>query len=347
MTRAPTVRRPTPPARRPPARRPKGAREPLDAAAVRSALGLLREVFWLRIALAVVLLSVAFFFLGRWQLHRHEAKVARNTLLNSNYDAAPVPLDSILVTPDSPLPESRQWSQVRLEGVYDPAHQVLIRNRPLAGDFGFEVVVPLRLGSGAAVLVDRGWIPAGERFVTPDAVPAPPGGPVSVVVRVRPGEPPLDRTPPPGQELRIDLGRLAAVAGGTVYRGAYGVLAAETPAPATAPEPLPRPDEDLGPHLAYAVQWWIGDVAAYVLLGYYALSEVRDRRWVAARGEASGTDDGTPDETVGGARDDLADAPESAPAPGPPGTAGWSRGLLGRRRDRGPSDEEWEDALSD
>jgi cytochrome oxidase assembly protein ShyY1 len=278
----------------------------------RAAVGLLRRPFWLRVTLVVVLLAVAFVFLGRWQLHRHEAKVVRNALVGANYTREPVALDAVLARPDVPLPADRQWTQVRVTGVYEPEHQVLVRNRPLDGEFGYEVVVPLRTPSGAALLVDRGWVPPGEKFVAPDAVPAAPAGTVTVVVRLRPGEPPLDRTPPPGQELRIDLGRLAAVAGGTVYRGAYGVLAAESPAPARAPAPLPRPDADLGPHLAYAVQWWAAAVAAFVLLGVYAVREVRGR--------------GTP--------------PGNGPRRETP------RVRLGARRRSGPTDEEWEDAIS-
>jgi len=285
---------------------------------VRSAVLLLREPFWARLGVAVVLLAVAFFFLGRWQLGRHEAKVARNDVVLENYSATPVPLDAVLATPASALPADRQWTRVRLRGRYEAAGQTLVRNRPLDGTFGFEVVVPLRLASGAAFLVDRGWVPAGEKVVEPDAVPAPPPGTVEVVVRVRPGEPPLDRTPPPGQELRIDLGRLALRAGGTVYRGAYGVLAAEQPAPAVAPAPLPEPDLDLGPHLAYAVQWWIGDVAAFGLLGYYALKEARVRA-AGGRGPSG--------------------SPPKPPEPGrPPKPA--------RPRRREPSDEEWEDAAT-
>jgi len=360
VSRAPAVRRPAPdrptPARRPGPSR-QAPREPIDARTVRSALGLLREPFWARIAVAVVLLSVAFFFLGRWQLHRHQGKAARIDLINANYDATPVTLDRVLPTPASPLPADREWTQVRVDGVYETDHRILVRNRPLNTEYGFEVVVPLRLPSGAALLVDRGWIPAGERFVVPDSVPAPPGGTVSAVVRLRPGEPPLDRTPPPGQELRIDLGRMAASAGGTVYRGAYGVLAGETPAPAVAPTPLPRPDEDLGPHLAYAVQWWIGDVAAYVLLAYYALQEARDRRAGVVRGSKGRTaaaaappPDGTaaPAEpaAVDAARVDAARVEptpaEAEPAPGPPRRRP-GRWRLGGGHD-GPTDEEWEDA---
>ena len=341
---------------------------PVDTATVRSAVRLLREPFWARVTLVVVLLSVAFFFLGRWQLGRHEGKVARNRLVEANYNAAPVPLDAVLPAPGAALAAGREWTRVQVAGTYDPARQLLIRNRPLDGNYGFEVIVPLRLTSGATLLVDRGWVPAGERFITPDAVPVPPNGEVTVVARVRPGEPPLDRTPPPGQELRIDLGRLAAAAGGTVYRGAYAVLATETPAPATAPTPLPEPDEDLGPHLAYAVQWWIGDVAAPVLLGWYALAEARLRRAGIVRGLGPGAARGLGPDAAGGtppgaSPDTPPDTPPGAPPEGDaaegataargegalpaPAPAGRTGRLRARRRPHGPTDEEWEDALTD
>ena len=75
------------------------------AATARSVLVLLREALWLRLLLAVALLSVAFVFLGRWQTHRHEAKVARNAVIDANYDGTPRPLPgAVLATTTAPLP---------------------------------------------------------------------------------------------------------------------------------------------------------------------------------------------------------------------------------------------------
>jgi cytochrome oxidase assembly protein ShyY1 len=282
-----------------------------DAATARSALRLVREPLWARITLAVIGLSIAFVFLGRWQWHRHEARLAANALVAANYGAEPVPIEQVLPTPLSTLPGERLWTPVRVTGHYEPENQVLIRNRPLAKVYGYEVVVPLRTASGVAVLVDRGWLAAGEQFVRPDTVPAPPSGEVTVVVRLRFGEGTDSRQPPPGQELRIDTARIAAHAGGQVYLGGYGQLAQEQPAPAVVPTALPKPDDDLGPHLSYAVQWWAGAVAAYVMLGVYSVREVRDRA------------EGRP---IGG-------SPGRRPVP-----------TAVRSRRRGPTDEEWEDA---
>lgn len=273
---------------------------------VRHSLSLLRERGWAAGALFVVVLSVAFVWLGDWQFGRHETKVVRNERIDTNYFAPPVPLTSVLASPSTPLPPREQWRPVQVRGTYEPDRTVLVRNRPLRGVFGYEVIVPLRQADGSAVLVDRGWIPNGRTGAEPDSVPAPPTGTVTVVVRLRPGEPPLDRDPPPGQELRIDLARIAAGTGGPVYQ-AYGVLASEDPTPSEAPTLLPHPDEDLGPHLSYSFQWAVFALAAYVVFGYYLSKEARRR-------------------------DGVEPAPLLASRP--------------RRRRSGPTDEEWEDAAN-
>jgi len=283
----------------------------VDAASVRSALMLLRERYWALTALGVVALSVAFVLLGRWQWHRHEAKVERRDQVAAAYDAAPVPLTDVLAGPATPLPAGRQWAPVRVTGSYDAARTLLVRNRPYDGEYGFEVLVPLRLSGGGTLVVDRGWIPFGESATALPVAPAPPGGTVELVVRLRPGEPADGRRPPAGQLLRIDLAEISAEVGGPVQQ-AYGVLAAEQPRPADAPALLPRPDTGLGPHLAYAYNWWGFAVAAYGLLGYYALREVQNRR-LGARGV-------TPDQ--------LATARRS------------------RSRRRKVRDEDWEDAAA-
>ena len=261
---------------------PPPAAGPSRVRTARSVIALFREPRWAGALLGVVLLAVVFCLLGRWQYHRHEARQARADLVRANYDAAPVPLESLLpglaTDPGTPLARDLQWRQARVSGTYRAADTVLVRNRPYDGDTGYEVIVPLTLDGGRVLLVDRGWIPAGATGDAPDAVPAPPSGRVELVVRLRPGEPGLGRTPPPGQALRIDIPQIAGrLSGATVVGGAYGVLAAESPAPGTAPAPLPRPDPGIDINLPYSVQWYAFAVVAFVMLGVGGVREVRRR----------------------------------------------------------------------
>jgi cytochrome oxidase assembly protein ShyY1 len=283
---------------------------------VRGVLAVLREPYWLRAAFVVVGLSIACVFLGRWQWGRHEGKLALAQQVDRAYGAAPASLTELLPAPAQPLPKDEEWRPVRVRGTYVSDETVVIRNRPNEhGEFGYEVVVPFRVDGGPVLLVDRGWIPNGASGARPDAVPAPPSGEVTVLARLRPTERPVPRAAPAGQAERIDVQRLTAAVAGPAVSGAYAVLAQEQPAPASAPALIPRPDEDLGPHLAYAVQWWLGAVAVYVLLIVYAHKEAQRRQWPAGRVPAlrvgrrsgSGRRELTDEEW-----EDLADAPLQA-----------------------------------
>jgi cytochrome oxidase assembly protein ShyY1 len=251
----------------------------------RSALRLLTERAWLGALLGVIVLSVVFVFLGRWQYHRHEARSDRNTLVNVNYNATPVTLSDAIPTvrqnPGAPLPADLEWRPVITRGSYLSEHTVLLRNRPQNNQNGYDVVVPFRTTDGPILFLNRGWVPAGSASAAqPDTVPAPPGGVVTVVSRLRPSEAPTGRRAPAGQANRLAVRQLAAAlgpddAGRTV--GAYGLVVSESPAPAQAPSPATKPDPGLGINIAYAFQWWAFAIAAYVLLGVAMVREVRRR----------------------------------------------------------------------
>jgi cytochrome oxidase assembly protein ShyY1 len=253
---------------------------------LRAAIALVRERGWALALVGVVALSVVFVLLGRWQYERHAAKVERRDRIAANYDATPVPLRDVLAGPNQQLDPAREWTPVTVTGQYRAESTVLVRNRPLDGRYGFEVLVPLQQDDGRVLLVDRGWVPNGTTGAErPDAVPPPPLGSVEVTVRLRPGEPGLDRTPPAGQQLRIDLPRIADQLGdplGSTLYPAYGVLSTERPAGAAGLQLLPRPSVGLGINLAYAIQWWAFAVAAYLVLNHYLLREVRRRAGTTA-----------------------------------------------------------------
>ena len=161
------------------------------------------------------------------------------------------------------------------------------------GTAAFEVLVPFRLDDGTVLLVDRGWVPPGESQPLPDAVPAPPEGEVTVVVRLRPGEqlPRSGRTAPEGQVPTIHLATIAGLIGPAVgsdlEQSAYGMMVSETPAPATRPDAVESPSEDPGPYLSYAVQWILFAVMGFVFI-FYVIRTERTRRREDAEAAAAG-----------------------------------------------------------
>jgi cytochrome oxidase assembly protein ShyY1 len=232
---------------------------------------------WLGLLALALAVAAACVLLGRWQLHRLEARHAKNHVITSNATARPVPPDDLMSTARGPATDD-QYARVRLTGRYDRTHQVLVRNRPFEGAVGYLVLVPLVPDDGPALLVDRGWVAAGESATDPPRVPAPAAGEVTVVARVRPSEPASTTgTPPRGQVTRIDVASIRRTLPYDVYAG-FADLAREQPAPRRAPALLPAPETSEGPHLAYAFQWFL--FACLALGGYVVLArrEAADRR---------------------------------------------------------------------
>ena len=247
---------------------------------------------WLGYLLLAAIFATACVFLGRWQMDRRAETLAEINRVVSNYSATPMPFaearDQFLA-----LNPENEWAQVELKGSYDPSGQRIVRNRPLTGQPGYEVVVPFRLVSGETVVIDRGWLPIGNKNPgSPDSVPAPPGGEVTAVVRLKHPEPELQRGAPEGQLASIDLNAYTAQLPYPVLTGAYGQLASETPPAAEMPYPFPKPSVEEGTHLSYSLQWFAFGVLMFVGFGYAARQQARN---AAIDAEDDGdTDDGGP-----------------------------------------------------
>lgn len=218
---------------------------------------------WLGWFLLVVLASLACLWLGQWQWGRYEDRSARAERIESHYEADPVPVTEVLT--DDPVAIDDEWTRVRATGTYDTGHQVLVRNRPLDGTYGYEVLLPLRLDDGSTLLVDRGWVPNSPKGadVAPE-VPAAPTGAVTVTGWIRLGEKSLERDMPSGQVASINLQEVSDEVDADLL-GGYLSLQSEDPE-SERPEPLAVPDTDTGPHMAYAIQWWLVIPAGWVFV---------------------------------------------------------------------------------
>ncbi|HLV57519.1 MAG TPA: SURF1 family protein [Natronosporangium sp.] len=224
---------------------------------------------WLGILAGALAVATVMVLLGGWQLSRYHARSEINARIDATGD--PVPVER-LVTPPGPdrgvgarVTEAVRWSTVTATGRYDADHQVLVRGRTVHGRVGYEVLTPLVLEGGAALLVDRGWLPpAQEGMTVTPRVPAPPGGQVTVVGRIHPGESggtPVENRDGVLQARRINLDAIAAhlpypLYGGVIVLGGPGD-------DGLVPVPVRR--ENAWLNAAYAVQWWI--FAGLVLVG--------------------------------------------------------------------------------
>jgi len=231
---------------------------------------------WLGYLLLAAIFATACVLLGRWQMDRRAETLAEINRVVSNYSATPVPFAQAR-DQFNQLDPAKEWTQVELKGTYDTAGERIVRNRPLNGQPGYEVVVPFRLTTGETVVVDRGWLPIGNKNPgSPDSVPSPPPGEVTAVVRLKHGEPELQRGAPEGQLASIDLPTYAAQLGYPLMTGAYGQLASETPPAAEMPVAFPKPSTDEGTHLSYSLQWFAFGVLMFVGFGYAARQQARN-----------------------------------------------------------------------
>src|SRR5213592_2464550 len=112
-----------------------------------------------RVGLVVALLVAAICVrLGVWQLDRLHERRQRNALVLTARARPPLQVDGSLPA------DSARDRRLVARGVYDYAQERLWHGRSYEGVPGVDLVTPLRLAAGAAVLVDRGWAPSPDAF---------------------------------------------------------------------------------------------------------------------------------------------------------------------------------------
>lgn len=109
-------------------------------------------------AMAAVLMLAALLRLGYWQLERARFKEALERQYSASETAAEVSMPRGMAAADAPL---WRYRRARLRGELDPTRQYLLDNRTHQGTAGYHVLTPLTSADGA-LLVNRGWVPAGS-----------------------------------------------------------------------------------------------------------------------------------------------------------------------------------------
>jgi cytochrome oxidase assembly protein ShyY1 len=220
---------------------------------------------WLSWTLLVLSFTAACWFLSQWQFDRQAEVVAKNNLIEENYDTASKSLNSLL-SPQDDWNTNLEFRSVLVEGQYLPEQSYLVRNRPLNAYPGFLQLVAFRSEQGSILWVERGWLPTGSESDTPDDVPVIDSLSRTIEVRLRPTEPDLDRTAPEGQLSSIYLGEISETFDqSVVYAQAYGRLISESPKLESGQQ-IAKPILSEGNHLSYAMQW--------ILFGLMAIGAV-------------------------------------------------------------------------
>jgi len=212
-----------------------------------------RDVIGLVLALSA---AVACVRLGIWQLARLGQRRARNAVVLAARRRPPVELSGRVAA------ESLVGRRVHARGVYDYERERLWRPKAFADAPGVDLVTPLRLADGTAVLVDRGWAPS------PDAYHI-----VALLYRE------TDMADVMGLALAAPRGRgdvnPASLRDSLPYP-LLPLVIQELPSPTAPDRPLPpglvrwpAPELDDGPHLSYAIQWF--SFALIIVIGSIAL----------------------------------------------------------------------------
>lgn len=224
----------------------------------------------LRLTLSLLLLLAAgvCLRLGVWQRGRLLERRARNAVALARREAPPVDLDRDRWTDVDSLAGRR----VTVRGRFDQPHSLVIRARVYNDIPGVEVVTPLLRDSGAAVLVNRGFIPAADALTAPvDSFTEP--GPVAVEGVALP----LDSLPDSGAPVtthgRTTWSRVdRAAARRLLPYPSLPLVVVRRPVPDTTgwPRRVEAPGINDGPHFNYMLQWFGFGTMALIMAGLMA-----------------------------------------------------------------------------
>lgn len=219
-------------------------------------------------------LGIALFVhLGQWQAGKAELRSAEIERHEQRAKLGPYRL-----TPELVRAQDLQDAPVTVRGEYEADGQFYVDNRQEEGKAGVHVVTPLRIeGSQTRVLVNRGWIGWGpSRASLPQAQP--PAGVVEVSgIAAEPSRKKFFLMPDhedsnPRLWTRLDLERFAR----QHPQALQPVVVLQNPGDASdgLVRNWPAPEDRVGMHRSYALQWYGMAVALFV---FYCAASLRRR----------------------------------------------------------------------
>jgi cytochrome oxidase assembly protein ShyY1 len=207
---------------------------------------------WIAFHLLCLAVVVAMINLGFWQLRRLDEKQTFNDAVRAAASAPPTAFD----------PNVEPYRRVEATGTYlDREFEVV--NVSQDGSSGHDQVAVLQLDDGTLLLVNRGFAPGAQAFA-----PLPEGtvtvdGRVRATQSPRAGQPRDDGSQQLTQIRRVDVPVLAQQFDAEV-QPVYVELLAENGEAVPGLSPIKFPALDEGPHLSYAIQWFIFTICVIV-----------------------------------------------------------------------------------
>lgn len=224
-----------------------------------------RKWWWTTILVIVGL--VILLRLGLWQLDRLEQRRARNAELIEQLAAPPLSLNHFEIPAEL---SSIRDMQATVQGRFDYARQVILTQQNWRGAPGAHLIAPFLIDDREdAVLVDRGWIPS-NALLSADLSQFNDREVQEITGTIRLTQSTPDRGTEPEESQRLEWYRVDIEA--IEKQLPYELLPVYIlQAPEGEPDELPYQIEseiDLsdGPHLGYAIQWFI--FAALLGVGY-------------------------------------------------------------------------------
>jgi surfeit locus 1 family protein len=226
------------------------------------------RVAWFLVALACSALTARF---GVWQLDRAHQKLAAAALIAERSQQSPLSAGELARDDEQAM---GQWERrIELEGHWIPDHTVYLANRTMDGQPGFFVLTPLRLATGDAIVVQRGWVALerGDPWKAPTV--ATPADEVRLAGHLAPWPShwfEVGRQPPGAIRQNLDRASFTAEAGIALRP----LTVIEDATPANAADGLGRrwtpPAVNVGVNYGYAVQWFAMSAGFLVLYAWLA-----------------------------------------------------------------------------
>src|SRR5262249_2601328 len=123
--------------------------------------------------LFVLLIVLGCVWAGLWQLSRLHWQQRFDHSVAARLRAPTGPVEGVVPKGSTAAPDAFPYRHVTATGTYDTAHELIWLARARSDVNGNDVLTPLVLADGRAVLVDRGWVPF-EDQTPPVAAASPP-----------------------------------------------------------------------------------------------------------------------------------------------------------------------------